>query len=37
MVYWGHMRVDKPKFGQIMTLLTFGQLIMLIGEMNDQI
>ena len=30
MVYWGQIRLDKPKFGQIMTILyfIFGQLLM---------
>ena len=30
MVYWGKIRVDKPKLGQIMTLLNFtsGKLFM---------
>ena len=43
MVYWGKIRVDNPKLGQIMTLLnftsdfTFGQLFIWIGTNNYQI
>ena len=33
MVYWGQIRVYKPRFGQIMYLLnfTFGKLFMIFG------
>ena len=33
MIYWGKIRVDKSKLGQIMTLLNFtsGKLFMWIG------
>ena len=39
MVYWGQIRVDKPKLGQLMTtnFFSFGQLFIWIGAINDQI
>ena len=38
MVYWGKIRVDKSKWGHIMTLpnSTFGQLFMWNGANKDE-